>query len=111
MKYLILTLMIFAFPAHAYDWPWQDIQHEDYSYCKGFAHAGLTSSAVTGVARIKLWLDWNNVVRAQFEEGSLNQERYAAGKARFASLLASNEPGAILKAAKDECDFGRNWIS
>lgn len=111
MKYLILSLMIVAFPSQAYDWPWQDKQHEDYSYCKGFAHSGLASTAVTSVSRIQLWLDWNNVVRTQFEKGTLDEARYAAGKARFESLLAKDEPGAMLKAAQDECDFAHGWMS
>jgi hypothetical protein len=111
MKYLILTLLIVAYPSQAFDWPWQDQQHEDYSYCKGFAHSGLASTAVTSVARIQLWLDWNNVVRAQFEKGSLDEARYELGKARFESLLGANDPAAILDAAKDECDFGRDWMS
>jgi len=112
MKYLILTLLIVASPSQAFDWPWQNQQqHEDYSYCKGFAHAGLASTAVASVARIQLWLDWNNVVRTQFKKGSLDGARYELGKARFESLLAENKTGAILDAAKDECDFGRGWIS
>lgn len=111
MKYLILTLLIVASPSQAFDWPWQDKQHEDYSYCKGFAHSGLASTAVTSVSRIQLWLDWNNVVRTQFEKGTLDQTRYELGKARFDTLLAANDPGAILEAAREECDFGSGWTS
>jgi len=51
------------------------------------------------------------VVRTQFKKGSLDEARYELGKARFESLLAENKTGAILDAAKDECDFGRGWIS
>ena len=83
MKYLILTLLIVASPSQAFDWPWQDKPHEDYSYCKGFAYSGLASTAVTSVSRIQLWLDWNNVVRTQFEKGTLDGARFELGKARF----------------------------
>lgn len=106
MKYLILSLIILAVPSQAYDWPWQDHQAEDYSYCKGFAFSGLSSSAVTSVTRIKLWLDWNTVVRTQFEKGTLDQGRYEAGKADFDNLLAANDNDAIRKTARQTCKFG-----
>ena len=111
MKYLILTLLIVASPSQAFDWPWQDKPHEDYSYCKGFAYSGLASTAATSVSRIQLWLDWNNMVRAQFEKGTLDEARFELGKTRFESLLAANDPGAILEAAREECGFARGWTT
>ena len=41
MKPLLLALVIVSLPAHAFQWPWQHQQRENYSYCKGFVFAGL----------------------------------------------------------------------
>ena len=106
MKQLMIALAIVALPAQAFDWPWQKKQLEDYSYCKGFLHSGLASSAMTDGSRIKLWLDWNNVTRTQFEQGGISQDQYDAGKASFSSLLASNDTDGILEVVDQDCNYG-----
>lgn len=106
MKRLLLALVIVAAPAHAFQWPWEHQQREDYSYCKGFVFAGLGAFPVKDLSRIQLWLSWNNVVQAQFEEDGLNQAQYEAGKERFDSLLAANDLDSLLEMADRECNFG-----
>jgi hypothetical protein len=105
MKCLLLALVIVALPAHAFDWPWQQKHRENYSYCKGFVFEGLSAGSVKDLSRIQLWLSWNNVVRAQFEQGGVNQEQYEAGKARFSGLLAANDMESLVQVADGECDF------
>ena len=106
MKYLMIARAIIALPAQAFEWPWEKKQLEEYSYCKGFVHSGLASSAMTDRSRIKLWLDWNHAVRAQFEQGGLDQAQYDAGQNSFGALLASNDTDGILEVVNQDCDYG-----
>ena len=105
MKRLLLALVIVALPAHAYDWPWQQDQREDYSYCKGFVSAGLGSFPVADLSRIDLWLSWNHVVQRQFENDELVQDQYDAGRERFTSLLAANDLDSLLEVVDHDCDY------
>ncbi len=105
MRRLILTLMIVAAPAHAFDWPWQDTPRESYSYCRGFVHSGLAQVSEHGVSRIQLWLDWNDATRAQFTGGEIDQVQYEAGRARFSELLSANDTDALLDMVDNQCNF------
>jgi hypothetical protein len=99
----IVAGLAIAGPAHAFDWPWQERQSADYSFCRGFVHAGLAALPVENLSRIQLWLAWNEVTLAEFERGALDQGQYEAGKARFSSLLESSDIDALLRAATGEC--------
>ncbi len=105
MKYLMIALAIVALPAQAFDWPWEKKPQENYSYCKGFVHSGLASTAMTDGARIKLWMDWNSATRAQIAHGELDQAQYDAGMNSFSALLASNDTDGILEVVDGDCDY------
>jgi hypothetical protein len=108
MKRLLLALVIVAVPAHAFEWPWQHKQLENYSYCKGFVSAGLGAFPVQDLSRIQLWLSWNYVVHAQLEQGELVQEQYEAGRTRFSELLAANDLAALVRVANTDCDYAQS---
>lgn len=100
---IVFAGAVFAGSAHAFDWPWQERQSADYSFCRGFVHAGLAALPVESLSRIQLWLAWNDVTVAEFERGALDQGQYEAGKARFSSLLEASDIDGLLRAATGEC--------
>ena len=51
-------------------------------------------------------MDWNHAVRAQFEQGGLDQAQYDAGQNSFSALLASNDTDGILEVVNQDCDYG-----
>ncbi len=107
MTRLLLALVLIAGPAQAFDWPWQNRQAVDYSFCKGFVYAGLASVPVENLSRIQLWLAWNEVTSAEFDRGALDQAQYEAGRARFGSLLDAGDTEGLIRAAGDECSIAR----
>lgn len=106
MRHLTLALLILAAPVQAFNWPWESQEATDYDFCKGFVFEGLAAFPVPGLSRTKLWLSWNQAVRAEFARGSRDQQQYEAGKQQFDSLLAANDTDNLLAMVNGECDLG-----
>lgn len=106
MKRFILALAVVALPAQAFDWPWQQQTHADYSYCKGFVNAGLGEFPVENLSRVKLWLSWNHITRAELPGGIINQDEFKSGSDRFTTLLAASDLDSLLQIANKDCELG-----
>ncbi len=85
MRLIVTTALAAAlsFPVQAFDWPWQNRQTVDYSFCKGFVYAGLGSVPVENLSRIQLWLAWNEVVKLTPTAFDTQDAQYLEGRSFF----------------------------
>ncbi len=100
----LLTLgLISSLPAQAIEWPWDARADVDYGYCKGFTVGALASIPVERLSRTRLWLNWNQIIRAELPAGAIYEDDYRAGRARFEELLASGDVEAMRDIARHQC--------
>ncbi|MEM6581558.1 MAG: hypothetical protein AAF699_09810 [Pseudomonadota bacterium] len=105
MKKLLVALMLVAAPAWAVDWPWQSQTKANYGYCKGFVYSALGAYPMDGLSRTRLWLSWNNIIRAGYATTDASDPQYLEGQTAFDNLTASNDSASVLQIANGECNL------
>jgi hypothetical protein len=83
-----------------------------YSYCHGYIQKALGAFPIENLDRNGMWLAWNVTVKEVLIAGTLDKDRFQAGRDDFSQQLASSNFAAMEDVVDEECDLGENssWV-
>ena len=103
---LVLALVFACSNTLAFDWPWKDSPEPRVDYCRGFLTTSLGAFPVEGLSRTRLWLAWNEVVKATDPSFDTQGQEFVEGREFFTTMLESGNAQAIIDEADGPCAMG-----